>query len=295
MTTAREYVRELRSLSLPEQIILDRWMESVETSVGQQAGGLSNPVLAAGSPGVAGEVDIYPPLATLGKAVITCQNQAFGATVSVVVGTMAGARTLLVPDPGKDASFVMSQGNQAIGGVKSFASEQGTALGVGIAPNVCCVAVETIPVIHKTVIQSTAVPVPLTVQSGQGWYGGVELYDWPVGLIQVIGVSLVGTLTLKGFPLPPTPVGFVGVGQAIPTSYVDAGNVAGSIVPKTVIGPVPVPILPIKAVSANAVYLDGRAVGAKLFMNFLITDYTSGMEMGVFTGVTQISWINLSA
>lgn len=78
--------------------------------------------LDAGSSGVAGTVDVFPATASKGKAAITCANQAGNTTVTFTFAEMADARTITVPDPGDNASVVVTAGNQTIGGVKTFSS-----------------------------------------------------------------------------------------------------------------------------------------------------------------------------
>jgi hypothetical protein len=60
----------------------------------------------AGLSGTAGSVDIFPSTVTSGKLAITCADQTGDTTVSLVAGTMAGATTITLRDPGAAASFV---------------------------------------------------------------------------------------------------------------------------------------------------------------------------------------------
>lgn len=62
--------------------------------------------LDAGSSGTAGSVDIFPATQTTGKLAITCSPQSGDTTVSVVAGTMGGARVITLRDPGAAASFL---------------------------------------------------------------------------------------------------------------------------------------------------------------------------------------------
>lgn len=63
--------------------------------------------LDAGASGVAGSVDIFPGTASKGKAAITVTDQTGDTTVSLVVGAMAAARTITIPDPGANGKAVV--------------------------------------------------------------------------------------------------------------------------------------------------------------------------------------------
>lgn len=67
--------------------------------------------LDAGASGTAGSVDIFPTTASKGKASLSVTNQTGDTTVSLVVGAMAAARTITVPDPLAAAYFML--GTQA--------------------------------------------------------------------------------------------------------------------------------------------------------------------------------------
>ena len=60
----------------------------------------------AGASGTAGTVDIFPSTASKGKASISVTDQTTDATVSLVVGAMAGATTVTLRDPGAAASIL---------------------------------------------------------------------------------------------------------------------------------------------------------------------------------------------
>jgi hypothetical protein len=60
----------------------------------------------AGSDAVAGTIDVFPATTASGKLSISVTDQTGDTTVSLVVGAMAGARTITLPDPGGAASIV---------------------------------------------------------------------------------------------------------------------------------------------------------------------------------------------
>jgi len=67
--------------------------------------------LDAGASGTAGTVDVFPTTASKGKASISCTDQTGNTTVSLVVGAMAAARTITIPDPLAAANVML--GNQS--------------------------------------------------------------------------------------------------------------------------------------------------------------------------------------
>lgn len=71
----------------------------------------------AGASGTAGTVDVFPATAAKGKLAISVTDQTGDTTVGLVVGAMAAARTITLPDPGAAASIVHTGSNaQTIAG-----------------------------------------------------------------------------------------------------------------------------------------------------------------------------------
>ena len=64
--------------------------------------------LDAGASGTAGSVDVFPATASKGKLTLSCTNQTGNTTVTVDANAMAAARTINIPDPGKNAYVVTS-------------------------------------------------------------------------------------------------------------------------------------------------------------------------------------------
>jgi hypothetical protein len=65
--------------------------------------------VSVGVEGVAGTLSIWPATANKGKATITCTDQTGDTIVGMVVGAMAAARTLTIPDPLANADFIMGK------------------------------------------------------------------------------------------------------------------------------------------------------------------------------------------
>jgi hypothetical protein len=65
--------------------------------------------LDVGSSGDAGTIDIFPATAAKGKARISVTDQTGDTLVGIVVGAMAAARTITVPDPLAAADFLLGK------------------------------------------------------------------------------------------------------------------------------------------------------------------------------------------
>lgn len=76
--------------------------------------------LTLGESGLAGQVDIFPATAAKGRLRLLCVDQSGDTIVTVQPAAFAAARTVTIPDPGANASFVLTQGAQTIVGVKTF-------------------------------------------------------------------------------------------------------------------------------------------------------------------------------
>lgn len=76
----------------------------------------------AGASGTAGSVDVFPATAAKGKIQIVAANSAGDTTTTITNASQAAARIYTVPDAGTDASFVMTAGNQSLGGTKTFSA-----------------------------------------------------------------------------------------------------------------------------------------------------------------------------
>lgn len=62
--------------------------------------------LDLGASGVAGTLDVFPTTASKGKLAVSVTDQTGDTTVSLVIGAMAGARTVTLRDPGAAASIL---------------------------------------------------------------------------------------------------------------------------------------------------------------------------------------------
>ncbi len=86
----------------------------------------------AGASGTAGSVDIFPTTASKGKTKLTATANSGDTTTTITTAAMAGTRTLTVPDPLQTAaSFVLTEGDQTLNGVKTIPAIVTTNIDVG--------------------------------------------------------------------------------------------------------------------------------------------------------------------
>lgn len=178
-----------------------------------------------------------------------------------------------------------------------------TAAGVG-AKNGASVAVVEYgvgDVIHKTVLTCTATPVTFGDEAAQGQYGGVKVYDFPVGLICTLGATVDGALTLTA-PAIDAWDGDIGLGLEAPTDHQDVANKTGQIMPKVSTTQAVAKVATVDAVSvatalteSGARWLDGTGTAKDLFLNFLVDDNGAhdNTITGAFTGTITVVWMNL--
>lgn len=147
------------------------------------------------------------------------------------------------------------------------------------------------PILKKTVLTLTAHSV-VTVDAGAaGAHGAVEVYNFPLGLIQVIG----GTMSLA------TTAGAGGIAdnaaivQSVGTVTVVNDNAAlttteADIIPSTagtLTGGVGAPV----GVSTTPAVFDGHSTAKKAFLNFAVPDAGSSADDTLaVTGTVTIFW-----
>ena len=78
--------------------------------------------LAAGVNGALGQVTCYPTTTDKGRLTFRAADSAGDTLTLVTNASQAGARTYTIPDAGANADFVMDEGTQTVGGVKTFSS-----------------------------------------------------------------------------------------------------------------------------------------------------------------------------
>jgi hypothetical protein len=75
-----------------------------------------------GKSGVQGLLSVYPTAATSGRLRFSASANTGNTTTEVFTAPQAAGRSYTIPDAGANASFVMTEGNQTVNGVKTFGS-----------------------------------------------------------------------------------------------------------------------------------------------------------------------------
>lgn len=162
---------------------------------------------------------------------------------------------------------------------------------------------ENQPVVHSTVLTCTATPVTITDDAGVAQYGGVKVYDFPSGLICVLGAVVSGELTagVTGTIIDNWD-GDVSLGTETATTGATLTGTEADIMQSVAVSAGAADkIGVVDAVSAAAAltesgarWIDGTTTAADVFLNFLIDDdatHTAGTA--AFTGKVTLTWINL--
>lgn len=190
---------------------------------------------------------------------------------------------------GNDGDLILKNGRQVTDitndGTKNGTTVAVTELGDGV--------------FHKTVLTCTATPFTFTDEAGQGQYAGVKLYDFPAGLLCVMGATIDGSLTLTEAAWTDTFDGDVGVGT---TAMADAQNIDGTaqnIIAATALTQAVDQVANCDAqtsatllTESGATWIDGTATAADLYLNFEIDDAAAhtDQDTGTFTGVVSFIW-----
>lgn len=177
-----------------------------------------------------------------------------------------------------------------------------TSSGVG-AKNGSTVAVaETMPVIHKTVLTCTALPISIADDAGVAQYGGVKVYDFPEGLICTLGAVISGSVTggVTG-TITDTWAGGIALGTAAATTGATLVSTEADVMPEVDVAAATAKVAAIDAVSVataltetGARWFDGTATAKDLYLNLVVDDsgtHTAGTV--TFTGTITLHWLNL--
>lgn len=153
--------------------------------------------------------------------------------------------------------------------------------------------------LHKTVLTCTGLPLSVADDAGVAQYGGVKVYEFPLGLISTIMASMSGNLTLG---VTGTIINaFTGVnalGSVTATTGSSLTSTEATWLQSTANATAATKVAAISSVSiATALTeaamrtIDGRTTAAPVFLNFAIADdasHTAGT--GTFTGTITLTW-----
>lgn len=157
-------------------------------------------------------------------------------------------------------------------------------------------------VIHQTVLTCTALPVTISDDAAVAQYGGVQVYDFPLGLLNTLSAVVSGTLTagVTGTIIDNWD-GDVALGTVTATTGATLVSTEATIMQSVAvsagasdkIGVVSASSVATALTESGARWIDGTATAADMFLNFVIDDdatHTAGTA--AFTGTITVTWIN---
>lgn len=160
-------------------------------------------------------------------------------------------------------------------------------------------------VINQTVLTLTATPITITDDAGVAQYGGVKIYDFPLGSICTLGGVVSGILTagVTGTIIDNWD-GDVALGTATATTGATLTGTEADVLQSTAVsagaadkdGVAEAFQIATALTESGARWFDGTATAKDLYLNFVIDDdatHTTGTA--TFTGTVTITWMNLGA
>ncbi len=155
-------------------------------------------------------------------------------------------------------------------------------------------------IVRKTVLECNALIVTITDQGGVVQYGGVQVYDFPEGMLLVKGVRVSGILTAgtTGTFIDNWD-GDVAVGTVTATTGADLVSTEADIMQSVAVsagasdkdGVVTAASIATALTESGARWHDGSTTAKNMFLNFVIDDdatHTSGTA--TFNGTIEFNW-----
>jgi hypothetical protein len=158
-------------------------------------------------------------------------------------------------------------------------------------------------IMHRTILTCTATPVTITDDANVAQYGGVLVYTFPQGVINLMGAVVTGTFTagVTGTYIDNWD-GDVALGSVTATTgntlvsteatWLQSTAVSAGASDK--IGVVDAFPVATQVTESGARWYDGTTTAGPVYLNFLIDDdvsHTAGT--GAFTGTIALTWCNL--
>lgn len=157
--------------------------------------------------------------------------------------------------------------------------------------------------LHKTKLTCTATPITVTDDAGVAQYGGVKVYDFPEGMLCILGAVVTGSLTagVTGTIIDNWD-GDVALGTATATTGATLTGTEADILQSVEvsagasdkIGVVDAVSVATALTESGARWHDGTATAKDMFLNFVIDDnatHTTGTA--TFTGTIELIWTKL--
>lgn len=259
----------------------------------------------AGASGTAGSLDVFPSTAASGKLAITAADSAGDTVTTITNASQADARTYTIPDAGGNADFVLTAGAQSLGGVKTFTGTLTVAGGIRTSVGVGAVAGTGVTLgseagdglYHQTTITLTDVEIALTDEPGVIAYGGLKIYDLPVGAIVVQAAVSDLDVTKSSAGVNVDWDGNFSLGTVTAGNDADLTGKEVDILAKTAMPQAAAGATTANGGAATNGYLDGTTTAgaaADVYLNVLVDDadhdVTSTPCSLIFNGTIKLTW-----
>jgi hypothetical protein len=189
-------------------------------------------------------------------------------------------------------------GNSAIKSLSGASgSNPATTYGVG-AKNGSTVSVKEYGsgALHTTVFTFVDTPISIADDAGVAQYGGAgKIYDFPEGMIQVLGAVLDGTVELGTTgTITNTWAGGVGLGTAAASTGATLTGTEADLMAEVDVAAATAKVASVDAVSAAlSALLDGTGTAKDCYLNLVVDDsvtHTAGT--GKLNGTLTLTWMN---
>lgn len=203
--------------------------------------------------------------------------------------TLSGENTVSGPMTFSSAPVLATAPKTTVGiGAKSGTTVTATEYGDGV--------------LHKTVLTCTATPITIADDADTAQYGGVKVYDFPIGMLLTLGAVIDGAVTLGATgTITDTWAGGIALGTATAATGATLTGTEADIMPEVNVAAATAKVATVDAVSAataltesGARWLDGTSTAKDLYLNLVVDDsatHTAGT--GTFTGTITILWATL--
>jgi hypothetical protein len=152
---------------------------------------------------------------------------------------------------------------------------------------------DTSPGLNKTILTLTNVSVTTTDATTAGAYGGLEIYDFPLGVLSLLGATTNLTLARVGTGLTATAAIVSAIGTATAGADATLTNTEADIIASTACT-FTAGASTFKGISTAPVQWDGSGTAKKAFLNFAVVDAGSGGNDAILVnGTISLIWGNL--
>ncbi len=188
-----------------------------------------------------------------------------------------------------------------------FGVEPLTTSGLGAVPSAVAATVTAVEqgdgILHRTTLTCTALTFDMADDAAQGQFGGVLVYDFPLGSICTLGAVCDGDFTAVE-PWLDTWTGDIALGTAVTSDAQGTEALEDVIQQLTAIGTASALVGAIDAsvqvatvlTATGARWFDGTNTAVDMFLNVITDDdagNTATTDAMIFTGTISFVWINL--